>query len=134
MRDPTLERMDAVRSIGATHVNICHVRHDCHECTVRHAQKVSGTLFTFALAETSEARGVFIRRAIRRIKMFPVRILVMMAVLLAAPPMASAQEPPVRVRGTIDRVEGDIYVVKARSGGEVKVRLADNAMVVALTK
>jgi hypothetical protein len=52
---------------------------------------------------------------------------------LAAPP-ADAQEPPVRVRGTIDRVEGDIYVVKARGGGELKVKLAEKATVVALIK
>jgi hypothetical protein len=52
---------------------------------------------------------------------------------LAAPP-ANAQEPPVRVRGTIDRVEGDVYVVKARGGAELKVKLAQNATVVALTK
>ena len=52
---------------------------------------------------------------------------------LAAPP-ADAQEPPVRVRGTIDRVEGDVYVVKARGGAELKVKLAQNATVVALTK
>ena len=52
---------------------------------------------------------------------------------LAAPP-AGAQEPPVRVRGTIDRVEGDVYVVKARGGAELKIKLTENAMVVALIK
>jgi len=52
----------------------------------------------------------------------------------AAGPLAMAQEPTVRVRGTIDRVEGDAYIVKARAGGELKVTLADKAMVVALTK
>jgi len=57
-----------------------------------------------------------------------------MALLLAAAPLASAQEPTVRVRGTIDRLEGDTYVVKARNGGEVKVKLPENVMVVALTK
>jgi hypothetical protein len=57
-----------------------------------------------------------------------------MAVLLAAAPVALAQDQPVRVRGSIDRVEGDIYVIKARSGGEVKVKLPDNVMVVALIK
>ena len=45
-----------------------------------------------------------------------------------------AQDAPVRVRGTIDRVEGDVYVVKVRGGGELKVRLAGNAMVVALIR
>jgi hypothetical protein len=41
---------------------------------------------------------------------------------------------PVRVRGTIDRVEGDTYIVKARGGAELKVTLAEKAMVVALIK
>jgi hypothetical protein len=40
----------------------------------------------------------------------------------------------VRIRGTIDRVEGPIYVVKARDGTEMKVALADNGLVVALVK
>src|SRR5262249_27843522 len=34
----------------------------------------------------------------------------------------------------IDRVEGDIYVVKSRGGAELKVKLADTATVVALIK
>src|SRR6478672_5742778 len=54
-----------------------------------------------------------------------------LVVALAAP--AAAQES-VRVRGTIERVEGDLYVIKTRAGAEVKVRLPDNVMVVALTK
>src|SRR5262245_48274430 len=48
--------------------------------------------------------------------------------------LATAQDAPVRVRGTIDRVEGDVYVVKARGGGELKVTLAEKPMVVALIK
>jgi hypothetical protein len=63
-----------------------------------------------------------------------VRIAGTISLLLAAAPMAIAQEQAVRVRGTIERVEGDTYIVKARSGGEVKVKLPDNVMVVALTK
>jgi len=51
--------------------------------------------------------------------------------LLAAPPV-SAQEAPVRIRGTIEKVEGDTYVVKARDGAELKLKLAANATVVAL--
>ena len=50
-----------------------------------------------------------------------------------AVPVANAQDT-VRVRGTIDRVEGDAYVIKTRAGSEVKVRLPDNVMVVALIK
>jgi hypothetical protein len=65
---------------------------------------------------------------------FTARILATIALLLAAAPVAVAQEASVRVRGTIERVDGDIYVVKARNGSEHKVKLADNAMIVALTK
>jgi hypothetical protein len=54
--------------------------------------------------------------------------------LALAMPMASAQDAPVRVRGTIDRLDGDFYVVKLRAGGEAKVKLPDNVMVVALIK
>src|SRR5262245_6754651 len=54
----------------------------------------------------------------------------MMAGLLAS--LVSAQEAPVRVRGTIEKVEGDTYVVKARDGAELKLKLAANATVVAL--
>jgi len=38
------------------------------------------------------------------------------------------------VRGTIDRVDGDTYFVKARDGAELKLKLAPNAMVVSLTQ
>jgi hypothetical protein len=48
--------------------------------------------------------------------------------------MASAQDKPVRVRGTIDRIEGDVYVVKAKGGGELKVTLADKAPVTVVIK
>jgi hypothetical protein len=59
----------------------------------------------------------------------------MIALLFAsAAPIANAQEPPVRVRGTIDRMEGDLYIVKARGGSEMKVKLPDNVMVVSLVK
>jgi hypothetical protein len=40
----------------------------------------------------------------------------------------------VRLRGTIERVEGPVYVVKSRDGKESKVTLADNALVVAIVK
>ncbi len=48
---------------------------------------------------------------------------------------ASAQEPkPVRVRGTIERVEGDAYIIKTRDGSEAKVRLAEKPLIVAIKK
>ena len=62
------------------------------------------------------------------------RLLAMIALGAAvAAPLAWAQET-VRVRGTIDRVDGDTYVVKARDGAELKLKLAPNAQVVALIK
>jgi hypothetical protein len=47
--------------------------------------------------------------------------------------VAIAQDT-VRIRGTIDRVEGPIYVVKLQDGTESKVSLAENALVVAIVK
>jgi hypothetical protein len=40
----------------------------------------------------------------------------------------------VRVRGTIEQVEGQTLRVKSRDGGELKVTLADNALVVGIVK
>jgi hypothetical protein len=54
--------------------------------------------------------------------------------LLFGFPLAKAQEAPVRIRGIIERVDGDVYIVKARAGDELKLKLAQNATVVALTK
>jgi hypothetical protein len=53
---------------------------------------------------------------------------------IALTPPAAAQDQPVRVRGTVERVEGDTYVIKTRAGSELKVKLPDNVMVVALIK
>jgi len=44
---------------------------------------------------------------------------------------ASAQET-VRIRGTIERIEGPVYVVKNRDGAEVKLTVSDNPMFVAI--
>ncbi len=56
------------------------------------------------------------------------------AALLALPPASAQDSPPVRVRGTIERVDGSNMVVKLRDGSELKITLADNAMIVALVK
>jgi hypothetical protein len=47
---------------------------------------------------------------------------------------AGLAQDTVRVRGTIERVDGPIYVIKARDGAEVKAKLADNALVLAVVK
>lgn len=54
------------------------------------------------------------------------------ALMCAALPL-SAQET-VRIRGTIERVEGPIFVVKNRDGAEVKLTVTDNPLFVAIVK
>ena len=54
------------------------------------------------------------------------------ALICAALP-ASAQET-VRIRGTIERVEGPVYVIKNRDGAEVKLTVSDNPLYVAIVK
>jgi hypothetical protein len=61
------------------------------------------------------------------------------AALLATPlvcaQIARAQDPPpVRIRGTIERVDGAVYVVKARDGAELKLTLADNPQIAGIIK
>ena len=56
------------------------------------------------------------------------------ALLLATFGSAAGAQETVRVRGTIERLDGPVYVVKARDGGELKVTLMDNGVVVALVK
>jgi hypothetical protein len=57
-----------------------------------------------------------------------------LALVLTAPVCWAQDAPPVRVRGTIERMDGDTYIVKSRDGSELKLKLAANAMVVALIK
>jgi hypothetical protein len=55
------------------------------------------------------------------------------AMLLLGIAAASAQDT-VRVRGTIERIDGSIYVIKARDGAELKVTLADNPQIAGVVK
>jgi Domain of unknown function (DUF5666) len=66
----------------------------------------------------------------------PKRSLLMMRALTAALAVmfvgsaAWAQQPPtVRIRGTIEAVDGSLLTVKSREGSELKVRVTDNAAV-----
>jgi hypothetical protein len=52
-------------------------------------------------------------------------------VLLCLTVPAQAQET-VRVRGTIERIEGPVYVVKNRDGAELKLTVTDNPLFVAI--
>jgi hypothetical protein len=47
---------------------------------------------------------------------------------------ASAQDKPLRVRGTIDQIDGAMMIVKSREGDTLRVKLADDGKVVALVK
>jgi len=44
---------------------------------------------------------------------------------------ASAQET-VRIRGTVERIDGAVYVIKNRDGAELKLTMADNPLFVAI--
>jgi Domain of unknown function (DUF5666) len=56
-----------------------------------------------------------------------------LAFILAAS-ASFAQAPPVRVRGTIAKVDGQTLMVKSREGADVTVKLADNGVVIAIVK
>ena len=57
-----------------------------------------------------------------------------LAAVLAAPLAWAQESPPIRVRGTIERVEGPIYVIKARDGAELKLTVADKPSITTLVK
>jgi Domain of unknown function (DUF5666) len=57
------------------------------------------------------------------------------ALLLAtSATFAQQQSPTVRVRGTIERIDGSTYVVKTRDGAELRVALADNPQIAGVVK
>jgi hypothetical protein len=47
---------------------------------------------------------------------------------------ASAQQKNVRVRGTVEQVDGPVLTVKSRDGATLKVKMADDVKVVAMVK
>jgi hypothetical protein len=68
--------------------------------------------------------------------MSPLKITVVSAVaLLFGASIAIAQAPPVvRVRATIESVDGSMLTAKSRDGAEMKIKLADNAPVTEVVK
>jgi hypothetical protein len=57
------------------------------------------------------------------------------ALLLAtSATFAQQQSPTVRVRGTIERIDGSTYAVKTRDGAELRVALADNPQIAGVVK
>jgi hypothetical protein len=76
------------------------------------------------------AQGGIARRIIAMVMVVAIGALAMMVTGVAT---ALAQDT-VRVRGTIERVDGPIYVVKARDGAELKVAMADNPQIAGVVK
>src|SRR5258706_7798832 len=55
-------------------------------------------------------------------------------VMLVLGPAWAQQPPTVRIRGTIEAVDGSLLAVKSREGAELKVRLTDNVAVFGVAK
>src|SRR5262249_36879646 len=59
----------------------------------------------------------------------------MVLAAMGAPPRAGAKDaPPIRVRGTIERVEDPVYVIKTRDGTELKLTVAAKPSIATLLK
>jgi len=56
------------------------------------------------------------------------------ALAQAPAPAPAPQTPPVRIRGTIEKVDGSMLTVKAKDGSTMQVKLADNARITAMVK
>jgi hypothetical protein len=54
------------------------------------------------------------------------------ALMLAGSASYAQQSPPVRVRGTVEGVDGNLVMVKSRDGAALKLKLKDNATVRAM--
>ncbi|HXX06562.1 MAG TPA: hypothetical protein VEJ43_00655 [Pseudolabrys sp.] len=63
-----------------------------------------------------------------------IRVLLGVISVAALAASVSAQEKPVRVRGTIEQVDGAMMTVKARGGETLKIKMSDDIRVVALVK
>jgi hypothetical protein len=65
-------------------------------------------------------------------------IRVIPALLLAATSVAALAQapttPPVRIRGKVEKLDGQNLTIKARNGQSMNVRLADNFVVIGITK
>ena len=58
----------------------------------------------------------------------------LIAVFSAAAVAQAPANPPVRVRGTVEKLDGNMLTVKARNGQSMTIKLADNFVVVGIQK
>jgi outer membrane lipoprotein SlyB len=56
------------------------------------------------------------------------------ALVLATTGAFAQQTPPTRIRGVIEKVDGDTLTIKARNGSDMTVKMADNYAVMAFVK
>jgi hypothetical protein len=67
--------------------------------------------------------------------LMPRALLAALTVISAFATVAWAQQPPtVRIRGTIESVDGTMLTIKSREGTDMKVRVTDNVVVVGIAK
>ena len=59
---------------------------------------------------------------------------VLLAVLSAAALAQAPAGPPVRIRGVVEKIDGQVLTVKAKDGQSVAIRLADNYVVTGVAK
>jgi hypothetical protein len=65
----------------------------------------------------------------------PRALLASFAVISVLASAASAQQPPtVRIRGTIESIEGPMLMIKTREGNDVKVKMTDDLSVIGIAK
>jgi hypothetical protein len=57
-----------------------------------------------------------------------------LALMLASSASFAQQSPPIRVRGTVEGVDGDMVTVKSRDGAELKLKLKDNVRIGGVVK
>jgi hypothetical protein len=56
------------------------------------------------------------------------------AVIVASAAVWAQTAPPIRVRGVIEKIDGNALLVKARDGSEVKIQTPDNVRVMSFVK
>jgi len=61
------------------------------------------------------------------------RALAALSFALVCIAMPAAAQETVRIRGTVERIEGPVYVVKNRDGAEIKLTVTDNPLFVAIS-
>ena len=70
-----------------------------------------------------------------KISSLTLRALTSLAVISVLGSAAWAQQPPtVRIRGTIESVDGPMLMIKSREGTDMKVRTTDNVVVIGIAK